>query len=182
MSLDGGELAKKLKAALADLDPDKNCSDIASKYQSTIRDYLVENIEIKLSYAGVIPGTPPVADPEPSFNGKLSFTTFTFLPAATKELFDLQLGLAIKGGLITNGDTANGITFPPLAFNPLALIVTEFPDFDPSDEKASVDNFMKDYCSSIIRQIKTGFISTVPSMGARATASSTGVVTMLSIA
>ena len=177
MSLDGAALARELKNALSNLDPAKNANDISSKYQSTIKNYLVKNIEIKLAYAGVIPPSAP--DVEPSFNGKLSYTAFTFLPAATKELFDLQLGLAIKGGLITNKDTSNGIVFPPLVFNPAAILITEFPSFDPA--KDSVDDFMKSYCNSIVRQIKTGFISVTPSMGARATAGSTGPVTMLSI-
>jgi hypothetical protein len=179
--LKGKDLAREIKSALENLDPAKEGDTIRSKYQDTIKTYLEKNIDITLSYEGAIPGTPPTPDLEPSFKGKLTFPTFDFLPAPTKEAFDLNLSTAVKGGLISNGDESNGITFPPLAFNPAGMIVTVFPSFDATDKNASVDDFMEKYCDSILNQIKTGFISITPSLGARLTKSSTGAVTMVTI-
>ena len=179
MSMNGKDLAREIKNALKDLDPAKKSSQIASKYQSTIENYLIKNMEITLSYSGMIPGTPPVPDLEPSFKGKLSFLSFKFLPAASKELFDLQLGLAVKGGFVTNGEAANGITFAPMSLNQAGIITTIFPKFNPS--KDDVDKFMEDYCSSIIDCIKTSFVNPLPTLGARANAGSTGNVSMVSI-
>ena len=179
--LKGKDLARELKNALQNLDPAKECETIRSKYQNIFKTYLEKNIDITLSYAGVIPGTPPTPDPEPAFKGKLTFPSFEFLPAPTKELFDLNLSTAIKGGLISNKDTSNGITFPPLAFNQDGMIVTVFPSFDATDKNASVDDFMEKYCDSILNQIKTGFISVLPALGSRLSKSSTGAVTMVTI-
>lgn len=179
MSMNGKDLAKALKDALGGMDAGKAGDQIRNKYQSTIKEYLVNNMEIHLAYAGMIPGTPPVPDPEPDFKGKLTFLSFNFLPAATKELFDFQLGLAIKGGMVSNGETSNGITFAPVALGPAGIITTIFPPFDPKSD--SVDSFMESYCSSIINCIKTSFVNPVPTFGARSTAGSTGNVSMTSI-
>jgi len=179
MSMNGKDLAREIKNALKDLDPAKQSDQIASKYQSTIKNYLIQNIEISLSYSGIIPGTPPTPDKEPLFKGKLSFLSFEFLPAANKELFDLQLGAAIKGGLVSNSEPANGVTFPSMSLNPAGVINTVFPKFNPSED--SVEKFMEDYCSSIITCIKKSFVNPLPTLGERATAGSTGNVTMVSI-
>lgn len=173
--LNGNSMAQSIYDAMQRVDAVNDPAGAMFRFQLQMQTYLQNNMEITLAFSGVSPaGVPEVI---PSVKASIVFPAFVILPAPEGNTFFLNISNALKGGIIN----PNPLPVPIVGvhmLNPAGIITNCFkPSFDPSNESAL--DYMKDYCTKMVNQIKTAFLNPTPMPATHA--AFTGTLSMVSI-
>lgn len=146
-----------------------------------ITEYLTANTIVTASYAGMIPGAPPVPDP-------LVTDTFSIIgkcsPPSASESFDawlLQIQSAIISGFQLAPKGNIGLVFAQVPFlAPGAVLSQGALGHSPSDENPQLKVWQV-ICQALMDWINTSAMNAVPGPANNSLTASTGVATITKI-
>lgn len=169
--LNGSELANILKNAMNGQD---NPTDSHSDFSNSLKDYVMGKAKLQGVYSGIIPGTPPVQDPN---NGTYEFDVIAFpisasgLQAGATGGFGSWLNaMSAELSKITFGGTSGSVT----AGSPTLLTVSA--SVDMSSKPDNKNDSMEIVGNDLITSVKNG-VPTPTTVPATSVAGGVGTIT-----
>lgn len=154
-----------------------------SAVATAITNYLIANTKVTISYAGIIPSTPPAKDPISTDTFKIVGSCAPTGPSNSFDAWIKQIEANIIAGFQLAPKGEKGVTFPMLPFlNPgIAITQSKLKDIHDLNDESPQQKIWEMICGEIMAWINGNAMNTTIGSATRLSAGSSGTANIFKI-